>query len=189
MLFVGTGTGGQPKKGDLPMSYKTMPQALVPRANTVPVMRMIRAAFLRSCAAIVALLPAAACNDGGDVAGQYIPLKVDGIPASEYAMEDSAGRLVTAAEGGLDLCGDGRYRMNVMYSDESGQQVVVVSSGDYERDGVVLTLIDSGGRALLTASVSGGLITVSVDGHEFELLRLVQLPPFAPPDCGPVAGG
>ena len=130
------------------------------------------------------LLPFGACDDGRNLAGQYILVAVDGVDASEYLMENSAGQFVTAAGGGVDLCGDGRYRMNISYRDEDGRQVPVVSSGHFERNDATLTLVDSGDLGPVAASVTGGLLTVQMDAHEFELLMLVQLPPFTPPDCG-----
>lgn len=135
--------------------------------------------------ACAVLLPAGACDDAGDITGQYILLGVDGIDVRDYTMENSAGTLVTAAGGGLDLCSDDRYRMTVSHRDENGKQRIVVSSGEYRWFGVTLMLLDSGDLAPMTASVEGGLIILQIDDHEFEFLKLVQLPPANPPDCGP----
>ena len=112
---------------------------------------------------------------------------MEGIAASDYTMEDSDGAPVTASGGGLDLCGDDRYMMNVTHRDESGQRVAVASSGNYGWDGVMLILMDSGDLAPLTASVTGGVIVVQLDAHEYSFIKLIQLPPFTPPDCGPLA--
>jgi hypothetical protein len=146
--------------------------------------------ILRLCATCAALLAVGACDDASDsrtIAGQYTLLTVDGIGLSDYTMEDSTGTLVILASGGLDLCGDGRYEIHIIQRYENGDsQAVVVSSGEYAWDGVTLTLVDSGSVALLTASVAGGVIIVQTDDHEYEFLKLVQLPPRTAPECGPV---
>lgn len=148
--------------------------------------------ILRLSAACAALLGVGACDDASDsptIAGQYALLKVDGIGVSDYTMEDSTGTLVTLDGGGLTLCGDGRYRIDVAQRYENGDsQRVLVSSGEYGWDGVTLTLVDSDGLAGLTALVTRGVIVVQTDDHEYEFLKLAQLPPRTAPDCGPVAG-
>jgi len=141
--------------------------------------------IFRLSAACAVLLPAGACDDAWDIRAQYLLLEVDGIPVSDYTMENPAGTLVTAAGGGLDLCADRRYRMNVSHRDENGKQRLVVSSGKYAWNGVTLRLVDSGDLASMTASVTGGVIILQMDDHEFEFLKLVRLLPDHPPDCAP----
>jgi hypothetical protein len=131
-----------------------------------------RVMILRLSVVCAVLLPTAACDDTRDIAGQYV-----------LTREDSAGTPVTAAGGELTLCGNGRYIMSVTHRDEHGNwQPVVVSSGEYRWFGVTLMLLDSGDLAPMTASVESGVIIVQNDDHEYEFLRLVQLPPASPPD-------
>jgi hypothetical protein len=74
--------------------------------------------------------------------------------------------------------------MDVSHRDEHGYwQGVLVSSGEYAWDDVILTLVDSGGLAPMTGSVAG-VIILQKDDHEYEFHKLVWLLPGSP-DCGP----
>jgi hypothetical protein len=119
------------------------------------------------------------------IVGQYVLTGFEGsrnLPCC--GQTDASGTVVTIAGGALQLgwnTPDGTYEWDVVrkydYANGTSQQLQSrFSSGTYTWDGQTLTLVDSTGLAPLTGAVTGGIIALRNPDHQYEFLRLIQLP-------------
>jgi hypothetical protein len=145
---------------------------------------------VRSIAACAVLLATVGCagqvpTGPTSVAGQYALTGFEGsrnLPCCRQT--DSSGTVVTIAGGGLQIGWNtptGTYEWDVVrkydYANGTSQQVQSrFSAGTYTWDGQTLTLVDSAGRVPMTGAVTGGILIVRTQDHQYEFLKLIQMP-------------
>lgn len=103
-----------------------------------------------------------------------------------YARKDSSGVFATVDSldaQGLELGGDGTYIWGITpnYTYPNGTIITgtpfIFSSGKYTWDGKTLMLVDAQRLGPTTGLVSGNVIRLQTREHQYEFLKLPQLPP------------
>ena len=138
------------------------------------------------CAALIcgAMLLLGSCRLAESIAtqgptGQYDWSGVDGIRGS-CCERDSAGISVTVVHGLLDLgynSGGGKYLWDWIedyrYADGTLRSVqTTFSAGTFTWDGKALAFNDTLGLGIMSGHAETGQVTIEVQGHQYEFLKL-----------------